>query len=119
MLFSEILLWILDNVWAMFSHVTGQSSFPRALSAAEEQEIVARIQAGDEAARQILIERNLRLVAHIAKKYAHSAIDSDDLVSIGSIGLIKAVRSYKPESGRLATYASRCIENATLSLKHL
>ena len=119
MLFSEMLIWLLDHVWPMFSHVTGRSSFPRALTAAEEQDIIARVQAGDETARQILIEHNLRLVAHIAKKYSHSGIDTDDLVSIGSIGLIKAVRSYKPESGRLATYASRCIENATLSPKHL
>ena len=119
MLFSEMLIWLLDHVWPMFSHVTGRSGFPRALTAAEEQDIVARVQAGDEAARQTLIEHNLRLVAHIAKKYSHSGIDTDDLVSIGAIGLIKAVRSYKPESGRLATYASRCIENATLSPKHL
>ncbi len=120
MILSEMLLWIIDNVWALFSHVSGRvSSFPKALTAAEERALIQRVQEGDEEARQTLIERNLRLVAHIAKKYSHSSIDSDDLVSIGSIGLIKAVRSYKPESGRLATYASRCIENATLSPKHL
>lgn len=111
---SGMLSWILDNVWTLFSHVTGHSSFPKALSAQEEAGIIARIQAGDEAARQTLIEHNLRLVAHIAKKYAHASIDQDDLVSIGAIGLIKAVRSYKPESGRLAAYASRCIENEIL-----
>lgn len=114
MLFSEMILWIFDHVWALFSHVTGQSSFPKALSSAEETALIARVQEGDEPARQKLIEHNLRLVAHIAKKYSHSSIDPDDLVSIGSIGLIKAVRSYKPESGRLATYASRCIENEIL-----
>lgn len=114
MLFSEMLLWIFDHVWALFSHVAGRSSFPKALSSEEEQELIMRVQAGDEEARQKLIEHNLRLVAHIAKKYSHSVIDSDDLVSIGSIGLIKAVRSYKPESGKLATYASRCIENEIL-----
>jgi len=119
MLFSEMILWVFDHVWALFSHVAGQSSFPKALSSAEEKALIARVQEGDESARQLLIEHNLRLVAHIAKKYSHSSIDPDDLVSIGSIGLIKAVRSYKPESGRLATYASRCIENATLSPKHL
>lgn len=116
---SEILLWLVDHVWALFSHIAGRSSFPKALTADEEADVISRVQSGDENARQLLIEHNLRLVAHIAKKYAHSGIDQDDLVSIGSIGLIKAVRSYKPESGRLATYASRCIENATLSLKHL
>ena len=119
MLFSEMIFWVFDHVWALFSHVTGQSSFPKALSAAEEKELIDRMQEGDEAARQKLIEHNLRLVAHIAKKYSHSVIDSDDLVSIGSIGLIKAVRSYKPESGKLATYAARCIENAILSQTHL
>ncbi len=117
--FSEMIQWIFDNVWALFSHVAGRSSFPKALSAAEEKALVDRVQDGDESARQLLIEHNLRLVAHIAKKYSHSPIDTDDLVSIGSIGLIKAVRSYKPETGRLSTYASRCVENATLSPKHL
>lgn len=114
MLFSELLMWITHNAWLMLSHIAGRSSFPKALSIQEENELIRRIQSGDETARQLLIEHNLRLVAHIAKKYAHSGIDSDDLVSIGSIGLIKAVRSYKPESGRLATYASRCIENEIL-----
>lgn len=112
--FSELLSWIFDNVWALLSHVAGRSSFPKALSASEEQAVIARIENGDEEARQLLIEHNLRLVAHIAKKYNHSGIDNDDLVSIGSIGLIKAVRSYRPESGRLASYASRCIENEIL-----
>ena len=112
--FSEMILWIFDNVWTLFSHVAGRSSFPKALSGSEEKALITRVQEGDDEARQLLIEHNLRLVAHIAKKYAHSSIDPDDLVSIGSIGLIKAVRSYKPESGRLATYAARCIENEIL-----
>ncbi len=111
---SQLLMWIFDNVWTLFSHVTSRSSFPKTLSAQEERKLIERIQSGDEEARQLLIEHNLRLVAHISKKYAHSSIDNDDLISIGSIGLIKAVRSYKPESGRLATYASRCIENEIL-----
>ncbi len=112
--FSEMLLWIFDNVWALFSHIAGRSSFPKALTAEEEKALILRVQSGDESARQLLIEHNLRLVAHIAKKYSHSSIDPDDLVSIGSIGLIKAVRSYKPETGRLSTYASRCVENEIL-----
>ena len=114
MLFYELLMWITDNAWMMLSHIAGRSSFPKALSAQEEADLIARVQAGDDDARQRLIEHNLRLAAHIAKKYAHCGIDGDDLVSIGSIGLIKAVRSYKPESGKLATYASRCIENEIL-----
>ena len=111
MLFSEMILWVFDHVWALFSHVTSQSSFPKTLTAEEERMLIARVQEGDDSARQKLIEHNLRLVAHIAKKYSHSSIDPDDLVSIGSIGLIKAVRSFKPECGKLATYAARCIEN--------
>ena len=108
------LMKLFDEAWLLLSHVANRSSFPRALSPDEERAIALRMKAGDEAARGQLIEHNLRLVAHIAKKYAGSGIDQDDLVSIGSIGLIKAVRSYKPESGRLATYASRCIENEIL-----
>ena len=100
-------------------YINGADTLPPPLAPDEEQRILQNYDGTQLAVRQILIEHNLRLVAHIAKKYSHSSIDSDDLVSIGSIGLIKAVRSYKPESGRLATYASRCIENATLSLKHL
>ena len=108
------LMKLFDEAWLLLSHVANRSSFPRALSPDEERAIALRMKAGDEAARGQLIEHNLRLVAHIAKKYAGSGIDQDDLVSIGSIGLIKAARSYKPESGRLATYASRCIENEIL-----
>ena len=110
----EMLSWILDHVWTLLSHVSGRSTFPRALTRQEENELIEQMQSGDENARQRLIEHNLRLAAHIAKKYYHCGLDSDDLVSIGSIGLIKAVRSYRPESGRLASYASRCIENEIL-----
>ena len=116
MFFSLIgeLFKLIDGAWLLFSHVSSRSSFPRALSLDEERDYVKRMQQGDEEARKRLIEHNLRLVVHIAKKYGHSGIDQDDLVSIGSIGLIKAVRSYRPESGRLATFASRCIENEIL-----
>ena len=105
---------LFEEAWLLLSHVANRSSFPRALTLEEERAVIARMQSGDEAARTELIEHNLRLVAHIAKKYALSGIDQDDLVSIGSIGLIKAVRTFKPEGGRLATYASRCIENEIL-----
>jgi len=111
---GELLIWFLEHVWTLVSHVGSRSSFPRALSAQEENTLIEQIRLGDEEARQRLIEHNLRLVAHIAKKYHHSGIDPDDLVSIGCIGLIKAVRSYRPESGRLGSYASRCIENEIL-----
>ena len=105
---------LFEEAWLLLSHVANRSSFPRALTMEEERAVIARMKSGDEAARTELIEHNLRLVAHIAKKYALSGIDQDDLVSIGSIGLIKAVRTFKPEGGRLATYASRCIENEIL-----
>ena len=90
-------------------------SFPKPLSAAAEQEYVLRAADGDIAARNVLIEHNLRLVAHIIKKYYTQTGDQDDLISIGTIGLIKGVSTYKPDRGvRLATYASRCIENEIL-----
>lgn len=96
--------------------ITGNpGSFPKPLSAEEEQRCLERMAEGDEEARNKLIEHNLRLVAHIAKKYFVPNGDQDDLVSIGTIGLIKAVNTYQPDKGiRLATYASRCIENEVL-----
>ena len=90
-------------------------SFPRALKPAEEQEYLERYAAGDETAREALIVHNLRLVAHIVKKYYASSSGQDDLISIGTIGLIKGISTFKPDKGvRLATYASRCIENEIL-----
>ena len=90
-------------------------SFPRPLSRKEEQHYLERAAKGDLEARNILIERNLRLVAHIMKKYYAADSDQEDLISIGTIGLIKAVSSYKLDKNiRLATYASRCIENEIL-----
>jgi len=97
------------------AYVTGNHSFPKPLNAEEEQKLLAAYAAGDEDARNILIERNLRLVAHIAKKYQNHAIESEDMISVGTIGLIKAISSYRPEKGvKLATYASRCIDNEIL-----
>ena len=111
---SAALLLILSS--AFFSLRLGSAgSFPRPLSAAEERECLERAAAGDEAARNKLIEHNLRLVAHIIKKYYTAACDQDDLISIGTIGLIKGVSSFNAGKGvRLATYASRCIENEIL-----
>ena len=91
-------------------------SFPRPLSPGEEKLYLERAAAGDLEARNILIERNLRLVAHILKKYYAAESDQEDLISIGTIGLIKAVNSYRLDKNiRLATYAARCIENVILS----
>lgn len=91
------------------------SSFPKPLSASEEQDCIERWAAGDMDARNTLVEHNLRLVAHIIKKYYTNADNQEDLISIGTIGLIKAVNTFKADKGiRLATYASRCIENEIL-----
>ena len=90
-------------------------SFPKPLSAREERQYLERAAAGDLEARNILIERNLRLVAHIMKKYYAQAADQEDLLSIGTIGLIKAIESFDSSKGaRLATYAARCVENEIL-----
>lgn len=90
-------------------------SFPKPLSAKEESEYLERFANGDIKARNMLIEHNLRLVAHVIKKYYTATGDQDDLISIGTIGLIKAINTFKPAKGiRLATYAARCIENEIL-----
>ncbi len=106
---------ILPKMIFMTSYVTNTGSFAKPLSSDEEQRYLQMYKNGDKSARDILIERNLRLVAHIVKKYDSSPADSDDLISIGTIGLIKAVSSFNPDKGtRLATYAARCIENEIL-----
>jgi len=111
----EMLARLLDGAWLLLSHITGRPAFPKPLSRAQELSVIERMtQEDDRAARDELIEHNLRLVAHIAKKYSGTGLDSEDLVSIGTIGLIKAVDSFKPESGKLVTYASRCVENEIL-----
>lgn len=93
---------------------TGMSTFPRPLSPSREKECITRMLEGDDNAKDTLIEHNLRLVAHIAKKYSQSG-EQDDLISIGTIGLIKGVNSFNPEKNvQLATYISRCVENEIL-----
>lgn len=95
-------------------------SFPPPLTPKEESELLRRSADGDNEARHILIEHNLRLVAHVIKKYQHLEDDTEDLLSIGTIGLIKAVSTFNPDKkARLATYACRCIENAILSRMRL
>ena len=97
-------------------HLTNPGSFPQPLSAQEERDCLDRWAQGDLEARNRLVEHNLRLVAHIIKKYYTQADNQDDLISIGTIGLIKAVNTFRSDKNiRLATYASRCIENAILS----
>ena len=109
------LLEYLSSILFFFLHITSAGSFPKALTAAEEKKYLEQMAAGDHHARQKLIEHNLRLVAHISKKYYADENDRDDLVSIGTVGLIKAVDSFDPTKGiRLSSYASRCIENEIL-----
>lgn len=111
----NLLADLLSNLFFAVLHVTGAGSFPRPLTAREEREYLEKMKRGDGQARGILIERNLRLVAHIIKKYYAGSNDQDDLISIGTIGLIKAVDSFNPGKGiRLSSYASRCIENEIL-----
>ena len=112
MLESAIFL-LMHTLFPMLRIVPGDS-FPRPLSREKEQEALARWAEGDLEARNLLVEHNLRLVAHIVKKY-YQTEDADDLISIGTIGLIKGINTYKADKGvRLATYASRCIENEIL-----
>ncbi len=109
------ILQYLSSVIFFFLHVQNNGSFPKALSAEEEQKCLAALKNGDREARQRLIKHNLRLVVHIAKKYYADENERDDLISIGTIGLIKAVDSFRPDKGiRLSSYASRCIENEIL-----
>lgn len=110
----ENLLTLLKNLIIFSSYMTEKSSFPKPLSKEKEQEYLTLSAAGDKDAKEILVKHNLRLVAHIAKKYSNYG-DNDELISIGSIGLIKAIESFKSDKGTsLATYASRCIENEIL-----
>ncbi|HBB72477.1 MAG TPA: RNA polymerase subunit sigma-70, partial [Ruminococcus sp.] len=109
-----MLLDLLKNLFLFALHAES-SVFPKPLSKSREEECFRLMAEGDIAARNELIEHNLRLVAHIAKKYSQSPADSDELISIGTIGLIKAVNSFNYEKGaKFATYASRCIENEIL-----
>ncbi|MBO5896878.1 MAG: RNA polymerase sporulation sigma factor SigK [Clostridia bacterium] len=109
------ILAILSQMLCLILHVTDADSFPKALSRKEEEHYVSRMMHGDAEARKMLIEHNLRLVAHVVKKYYTATTEQDDLISIGTIGLIKGVNSFKPDKGvRLATYCARCIDNEIL-----
>lgn len=113
--FSAIISFLSANFLYFILHISNSSCFPKPLKKKEEEEALERLARGDKNARALLIERNLRLVSHIVKKYYSKTNDTEDLISIGTIGLIKAIDSFKPDKGiRLATYASRCIENEIL-----
>lgn len=114
-MFSALISLALSHLLWFALHIEGNGSFPKPLSLAKEKEYFARKEEGDETARNKLIEHNLRLVAHISKKYYSTTNDQDDLISIGTIGLIKAVNTFSYDKNtRFATYASRCIENEIL-----
>ena len=112
---SATFAMLLMSPFLMLRMSEGTGSFPKPLPAAEEQKYIELFMQGDMEARNVLIERNLRLVAHIIKKYYTQTSEQDDLISIGTIGLIKGISTYKPDRKvRLATYVSRCIENEIL-----
>jgi len=112
---------MLAATWLMLSTLLyslqlSTGSFPKPLTEEEERHYLTLAQQGDLEARNVLIERNLRLVAHIMKKYYAQTGDQEDLISIGTIGLIKGIGTFDPDKGaRLATYAARCVENAILT----
>lgn len=109
------LFYALPDMVFMIAYVSGINSFRMPLSAKEEKMYLEKYSGGDKEARNILIERNLRLVAHIVKKYSSNDAETEDLISIGTIGLIKAISTFRPDKGtRLATYAARCIDNEIL-----
>ena len=117
MLSAAVLLFANSLLFSL--RLSGGGSSPKPLSAAEERMWLERYAQGDPEARNVLIEHNLRLVSHIIKKYYVQSADQEDLISIGTIGLIKGISSFDPSKGaKLATYAAKCIENAILSQRN-
>ncbi|MBP3284075.1 MAG: sigma-70 family RNA polymerase sigma factor [Clostridia bacterium] len=121
MVFTLMIRYIMDHFLFLIGYMGSiGGTFPKPLSAKEEEMYFKLYKEGDEDAKNVLIERNLRLVVHVAKKYAAQWSDSDDLISIGAIGLMKAVSTYDYEKGhRFATYAAKCVQNAILSQMRL
>lgn len=114
-MFLSVIYGIISGIFYLALHPTNTGSFPPALSPAEEAELIKRMEAGEKEARDKLIEHNLRLVAHVVKKYYTERVDQDDLISIGTIGLIKGISTFRSDKGiKLATYAARCVENEIL-----
>jgi len=114
-LLGGLLSGIVQGFAWLVSYISNNNVFPLPLGEKEEKELIIKMEAGDQEARNRLVERNLRLVAHIVKKFDNTGEDTDDLISIGTIGLIKGINTYKRNHNtRLATYAARCIENEIL-----
>lgn len=115
---TGFLAFLQTSVFAV-GYIASNNLFPEPLSSEEERMYLEKMESGDEEAKNILIERNLRLVAHISKKYSSTNVDQEDLISIGTIGLIKGINSFKVNKGtKLSTYVSRCIDNAHLTLRN-
>jgi RNA polymerase sporulation-specific sigma factor len=111
----DIVFNLLDEFFFLVGYITNGNSFPHPLTEEEEKNLFAKYKVGNDGAKNELITRNLRLVAHIIKKFNPQSRDADDLISIGTVGLIKAIESFDYNKGnRLATYAARCIENEIL-----
>lgn len=107
---------MMRSIIFLISFISGTNSFPKPLNSKEEKQLLEKMANGDTDAKNKLIEHNLRLVVHIAKKYSAGVRDNEDLLSLGTIGLIKGINSFNPSKGtRLATYAARCIENTMLT----
>lgn len=114
-MFLSMIYGIISGIFYLALHPTNTGSFPPPLSPKEEAVLIKKMEQGDKAARDKLIEHNLRLVAHVVKKYYTEKVEQDDLISIGTIGLIKGISTFKSEKGiKLATYAARCVENEIL-----
>ena len=113
---EQIVLFFLQDALFLLGYLSRGNAFPKPLVREEETRLIEQMTQGDEKARETLIEHNLRLCAHIARKYNVPGCDQDDLISIGTVGLIKGVNTFKPGSGtQLSTYCARCIENPMLS----
>ena len=113
---EQLVLFFLQDALFLLGYLAKGSAFPRPLSREEEAVALERMRSGDSGAREKLIEHNLRLCAHIARKYSVPGYEQEDLISIGTVGLIKGVNTFRPGSGtQLSTYCARCIENPMLS----
>lgn len=112
---EQLVMFFLQDALFLLGYLSRGNAFPKPLAREEEAEMIRRMSEGDSEAREKLIEHNLRLAAHIARKYTVPGCDADDLISIGTVGLIKGIGTFKPESGtQLSTYCARCIENEIL-----
>ena len=113
---EQLMMFLIQDALFMLGYLSQGSAFPKPLSREKETVLLEQMAQGDRGAREKLIEHNLRLCAHIARKYTVPGYEQDDLISIGTIGLIKGVNTYKPGNGtQLSTYCARCIENPMLS----